>query len=115
MEVRPSQECCHRFRVASSGRAVQDENGHQYGSRAVSGCRANAYGFARRASTRVDYVNSLQENLKEQDAASEQVRDELKALLEQTALTDPLKKTTKGLCGLDIAFVATDNLGAASF
>jgi hypothetical protein len=37
---------------------------------------------------RVDYVNGLQENLK--DAASEEVRTELKALLEQcrTALRD---------------------------
>ena len=32
---------------------------------------------------RVDYVNSLQENLKGQDAASEDVRVELKRLVEQ--------------------------------
>jgi hypothetical protein len=40
--------------------------------------------------TRVDYVNSLQENLKGQDAASEDVRVELKRLVEQcrTALRD---------------------------
>ena len=39
---------------------------------------------------RVDYVNSLQENLKEPDAASEQVGSELRALVEQcrTALRD---------------------------
>jgi hypothetical protein len=39
---------------------------------------------------RVDYVNSLQENLKGPDAASEQVESELKALVEQcrTALRD---------------------------
>jgi len=39
---------------------------------------------------RVDYVNSLQENLKGPDAASEQVGSELKALVEQcrTALSD---------------------------
>ena len=39
---------------------------------------------------RVDYVNSLQENLKGQDAASEDVRLELKRLVEQcrTALRD---------------------------
>ena len=39
---------------------------------------------------RVDYVNSLQENLKGQDAASEDVRVELKRLVEQcrTALRD---------------------------
>jgi hypothetical protein len=32
---------------------------------------------------RVDYVNSLQENLQGQEAASEEVRAEFKALLEQ--------------------------------
>jgi hypothetical protein len=32
---------------------------------------------------RVDYVNSLQENLKGQDAASEEVQSELRALAEQ--------------------------------
>ena len=32
---------------------------------------------------RVDYVNSLQENLEGQDAASEEVRAEFKALVEQ--------------------------------
>ena len=32
---------------------------------------------------RVDYVNSLQENLKGQDAASEDARGELKRLVEQ--------------------------------
>jgi len=32
---------------------------------------------------RVDYVNGLQENLKGQEAASEDVRAELKALVEQ--------------------------------
>jgi hypothetical protein len=32
---------------------------------------------------RVDYVNGLQENLKGQDAASEEVRAEFKALIEQ--------------------------------
>jgi hypothetical protein len=39
---------------------------------------------------RVDYVNSLQENLKGPDAASEDVRSELKRLVEQcrTALRD---------------------------
>jgi hypothetical protein len=39
---------------------------------------------------RVDYVNSLQENLKGPDAASEQVGNELRALVEQcrTALRD---------------------------
>jgi hypothetical protein len=39
---------------------------------------------------RVDYVNSLQENLTGQDAASEEVRAEFKALVEQcrTALRD---------------------------
>ena len=39
---------------------------------------------------RVDYVSSLQENLKGQDAASEDVRGELKRLVEQcrTALRD---------------------------
>ena len=39
---------------------------------------------------RVDYVNGLQENLKGQDAASEEVRAEFKALVEQcrTALRD---------------------------
>src|SRR6266446_8015191 len=39
---------------------------------------------------RVDYVNSLQENLKGQDAASEDMRGELKRLVEQcrTALRD---------------------------
>jgi hypothetical protein len=39
---------------------------------------------------RVDYVNSLQENLKGQDAASEDLRVELKRLVEQcrTALRD---------------------------
>jgi hypothetical protein len=39
---------------------------------------------------RVDYVNSLQENLKGQDAASDEVRAEFKALVEQcrTALRD---------------------------
>ena len=39
---------------------------------------------------RVDYVNSLQENLKGQDAASEKVRAEFKALVEpcRTALRD---------------------------
>jgi hypothetical protein len=34
-------------------------------------------------STRVDYVNSLQENLEGQQAASEGVRSEFKALVEQ--------------------------------
>jgi hypothetical protein len=39
---------------------------------------------------RVDYVNGLQENLKGQEAASEEVRAEFKALVEQcrTALRD---------------------------
>jgi hypothetical protein len=39
---------------------------------------------------RVDYVNSLQENLKGQEAASEEMRAEFKALVEQcrTALRD---------------------------
>jgi hypothetical protein len=39
---------------------------------------------------RVDYVNGMQENLKGQDAASEEVRAEFKALVEQcrTALRD---------------------------
>jgi hypothetical protein len=39
---------------------------------------------------RVDYVNSLQENLKGQDAASEEVRVQLTTLVEQcrTALRD---------------------------
>jgi hypothetical protein len=39
---------------------------------------------------RVDYVNSLQENLKGQDAASDEVRAEFKTLVEQcrTALRD---------------------------
>ena len=39
---------------------------------------------------RVDYVNSLQENLKGQDAASEKVRAEFEALVEpcRTALRD---------------------------
>ena len=39
---------------------------------------------------RVDYVNGLQENLKEQEAASEEVQSEFKALVEQcrTALRD---------------------------
>jgi hypothetical protein len=39
---------------------------------------------------RVDYVNGLQENLKGQDAASEEVRAEFRALVEQcrTALRD---------------------------
>jgi hypothetical protein len=39
---------------------------------------------------RVDYVNSLQENLKGQDAASDEVRAEFRALVEQcrTALRD---------------------------
>jgi hypothetical protein len=39
---------------------------------------------------RVDYVNSLQENLKGQDAASDEVRGEFKTLVEQcrTALRD---------------------------
>jgi hypothetical protein len=39
---------------------------------------------------RVDYVNGLQENLKGQDAASEEVRAEFKALVEEcrTALRD---------------------------
>jgi hypothetical protein len=39
---------------------------------------------------RVDYVNGLQENLKGQDAASEEVRAEIRALVEQcrTALRD---------------------------
>jgi hypothetical protein len=32
---------------------------------------------------RIDYVNALQENLKGQDAASEEVRAEFKALVEQ--------------------------------
>jgi hypothetical protein len=32
---------------------------------------------------RVDYVNSLQENLKEHDAASDEVRAEFKRLVEQ--------------------------------
>jgi hypothetical protein len=32
---------------------------------------------------RVDYVNSLQENLKGQDAASDEVRGEFKTLVEQ--------------------------------
>jgi hypothetical protein len=46
---------------------------------------------------RVDYVNSLQENLKGQDAASEEVRAEFKALVEQcrTALRDRADETTK--------------------
>ena len=39
---------------------------------------------------RVDYVNGLQENLKGQEAASEEVRAEFRALVEQcrTALRD---------------------------
>jgi len=39
---------------------------------------------------RVDYVNSLQENLKGQDAAGEEVRAEFKMLVERcsTALRD---------------------------
>jgi hypothetical protein len=39
---------------------------------------------------RIDYVNGLQENLKGQDAASEEVRAEFKTLVEQcrTALRD---------------------------
>jgi hypothetical protein len=39
---------------------------------------------------RVDYVNGLQENLKGQEAASEEVQTEVKALVEQcrTALRD---------------------------
>jgi hypothetical protein len=39
---------------------------------------------------RVDYVNSLQENLKGQDAATEKVRAEFEALVEpcRTALRD---------------------------
>jgi hypothetical protein len=48
---------------------------------------------------RVDYVNGLQENLKGQEAASEEVRAEFKALVEQcrAALRNPAEKTTKGM------------------
>jgi hypothetical protein len=40
---------------------------------------------------RVDYLNGLQENLKGQEAASEEVRTEFRALVEQcrTALRNP--------------------------
>ena len=43
---------------------------------------------------RVDYVNSLQENLEGQQAASEEVRSEFKALVEQcrAALEDRTKE-----------------------
>jgi hypothetical protein len=43
---------------------------------------------------RVDYMNSLQENLEGQEAASEEVRDEFKALVEQcrAALEDRTKE-----------------------
>jgi hypothetical protein len=43
---------------------------------------------------RVDYVNSLQENLEGQEAASEEVRTEFKALVEQcrAALADRTKE-----------------------
>ena len=36
---------------------------------------------------RIDYVNGLQENLKGQEAASEEVRGEFKALVEQCRTT----------------------------
>jgi hypothetical protein len=48
---------------------------------------------------RVDYVNSLQENLKGQDAASEEVRAELKALADQcrTALGRSIRRSSVSL------------------
>jgi hypothetical protein len=47
---------------------------------------------------RVDYVNGLQENLKGQEAASEEVRAEFNALVEQcrTALRDRAEENDLG-------------------
>ena len=49
----------------------------------VASLRSSARDTLAQICARVDYVNGLQENLKGQEAASEEVRAEFKALVEQ--------------------------------